>query len=59
MTVPILCTVAFILLGWTVILKVEIADHKKEIERLKGLLKNKLGHLDNQVAVSKGLKTKP
>lgn len=59
MTVPILCLVAFILLGWILILKIEAADLKKEIERLTGLLKKKLGHLGDEVTVSKAVKNKP
>lgn len=54
MSVPILCLVVVLFLSWNLILKTEIADLKKEIERLKGLLKNKLGHLENEVTVTQG-----
>jgi len=59
MSVPILCVVVLVFLGWTMILKTEIADLKKEIERLKGLMKNKLGHLETEVSVTQGRRSLP
>jgi hypothetical protein len=55
MTVPILCVVCFCFLCWIVVLKLEISEANKELERLKGLLKTKLGHLGKDVEVKGGL----
>ena len=52
MTVPVLCAVAFFFLAWVLVLKAESADLRKEIARLKTLLRKKLGHLDEEVSVS-------
>ena len=52
MTVPFLCAVAFFFLAWVLVLKAESADQRKEIERLKTLLRKKLGQLDQEVSVS-------
>ena len=55
MTVPILCMVCFCFLCWIVVLKIELGENKKELERVKGLLKTKLGHLGKEVEVKGGL----
>lgn len=58
MTVPLLCAVILFFLGWVMVLKTEMSDLRKEIERLKSLLKNKLGHLEKEVSVSGSLRIK-
>jgi len=48
---PILCLVCFFFLIWILLLKSELDHTKKEVERLKVILKKKLGHLENEVKV--------
>lgn len=54
MVVPILCLVCFFFLIWILLLKSELDHTKKEVDRLKAILKKKLGHLENEVKVEQG-----
>ncbi|MEI7881154.1 MAG: hypothetical protein WCI95_09795 [bacterium] len=47
MVEPILCLVCFSFLIWILLLKSELGHTEKEVERLKAILKKKLGHLEN------------
>lgn len=58
MTDIILCLVILLFLAWILVLKAEMADLKAEIQRLKDLLKHKLGHMQSEVAISSGLRLK-
>jgi hypothetical protein len=58
MTDLILCLVILLFLAWILVLKAEMADLKTEIERLKELLKNKLGRMKDEVSISQGLRLK-
>lgn len=51
MIVPILCLVCFFFLIWILLLKSELGYTKKEVNRLKEILKKKLSHLENEVKV--------
>lgn len=58
MTVPILCVVCVFFVAWVIVLKAEIDSLKKENDRMKGLLANKLQVLDKHVEVGKGMRLK-
>jgi hypothetical protein len=54
MMVPALCVVCFFFLCWTVILKIEMDQVKKELAQAKATLKAKLGQLEKTVLVEQG-----
>jgi hypothetical protein len=59
MTDLILCIVGLFFIGWVLVLKIEISDLRKELDRIKELLKTKLGQAAVGVEVSKGRRAKP
>jgi|LakMenEpi03Aug12_release.lakeMendotaPanAssembly.Ray.scaffolds.fasta_scaffold2056877_2 hypothetical protein len=54
MVVPVLCLVCFFFLCWILILKSELAQMRKELERAKVTLREKLGHIEKTVVVEQG-----
>lgn len=58
MTDLLLCVVGLFFVAWVLVLKMEIGQLKKEIEKLKSLLKTKLGHVESQVTISNGIRSK-
>ena len=54
MTIPILCLVCFFFICWILILKGELNHKQKELDRVKKILKTKLGHLEQAVTVEQG-----
>lgn len=58
MTVPILCIVCGFFVAWIIVLKAEIDSLKKENERMKSLLANKLQAIDKHIEVGKGMRLK-
>lgn len=54
MVVPVLCLVCFFFLCWILVLKGELAHIKKELDRVKLILKKKMGHLKDEVKVEAG-----
>lgn len=54
MIVPTLCLVCFFFLCWILVLKGELAHMKKELDRVKLILKKKMGHLEEEVKVDAG-----
>lgn len=58
MTELVLCVAGLFFLCWVLVLKAEITDLKKELDRAKELLKNKLGQVGAEVEVSKGRRAK-
>ena len=54
MMVPVLCLVCLFFLFWILILKSELERANKEIDRIKIILKLKLGSLEKEVTVDQG-----
>jgi len=54
MIVPVLCLVCLFFLFWILILKSELERANKEIDRIKIILKLKLGSLEKEVTVDQG-----
>jgi hypothetical protein len=54
MMVPVLCLVCLFFLFWILILKSELERANKEIDRIKVILKSKLGSLEKEVMVDQG-----
>ena len=50
--VLVFCAVGIVFMSWIAVLKMQISEQEKEIERLTSLLKKKLGHIESQVEVS-------
>ncbi len=55
MVVPVLCLVCLFFVGWILVLKMEIDGLKKELDRIKLLLKTKLGYVGKEVEIKQGL----
>jgi hypothetical protein len=58
MTDMILCVTALFFLGWVLVLKAEITNLKNELEKVKSLLKTKLGQIGAPVEVTQGRRAK-
>ena len=54
MTIPILCLVCFFFVCWILILKSEVNQLKKDLDRSKTILKSKLGSLKEEVKIEGG-----
>jgi hypothetical protein len=54
MIVPVLCLVCFFFLCWIITLKLEVDHMKKELDRIKSILKKKMGYLHEEVKVEPG-----
>jgi hypothetical protein len=56
MTIPILCVVGVLLVGWIVILKAEVDDLRKEIGRLKNAVERVAASagMDGTIDIAKG-----
>ena len=54
LSIPIMCLVCLFFLCWILFLKFQLGHNKQELERLKTILKTKMGEIKDQVKVEKG-----